>query len=146
MHPRFFNLLTVEDATKRRCCGPENCGRRIGAEDASERFCIANACMAWAWAYVEDSDATVESMVTDHAVDRVRALGAVDEAAILAALEIRQEEWQPRPPDERRPWALSRKFVDDEFQLRAVFVRDKDPAERWGYCGYRGRCAEFGVA
>lgn len=41
-------LNTVGDALNTRCCGPEGCGRR---GSYNERFCLADCCMAWRWAY-----------------------------------------------------------------------------------------------
>lgn len=40
-------LLTEDEATCRRCCGPADCG----SEDfvSKERFCLASTCMAWRW-------------------------------------------------------------------------------------------------
>lgn len=66
--------MSEQDAKKKRCCGPEGCGK-VHKSSGPHRWCIGSLCMAWVWqkdatmttsngftgvAYVDDSSTNGE--------------------------------------------------------------------------------------
>jgi hypothetical protein len=44
--------VTEEEAKRKRCCGPDQCGEVPFGGDLDKRYCIGEQCMAWRYALI----------------------------------------------------------------------------------------------
>ncbi|HYD29220.1 hypothetical protein [Brevundimonas sp.] len=128
--------------------------------NAVGRLCIGATCMAWQWTNDADAD-PLEQITTSFRPDDAAFVAAVTarddlphnatnevydaaQEKVVAAreeIELALRSWEPSPPpgDGWRLRSTSCRCWDEDppsASFSALWVRDKTPAERRGFCGY----------